>query len=162
MNALVTTLPTVKQINQKSLRLGAASGMLQQHIHEHALVIAQHIAAHGDVTIADTLVNALGKSIRKNPLRDWFLMYGGCQWNADKKAFRKAKDFTFELEVATANPFWELAPEPEYKPMDILKEIEKLVAKAKKHLAETDSEKLAADKINTAVLAQLEALVPAK
>lgn len=133
-------MSTVKQINATSVKLGQATKKLQSDIHNHAVLIAEHIAEHGDVTIADVLVEALGKSIRANALRQWFLDLGGCSWNEDKKRFGKKKDFEFEKDVAEANPFYDYVPEAAFKPVngeDLLKSV---VAKMRKAIEDTDNQ----------------------
>ena len=148
---------TAKQINLKSEALGRQSVKLQEQIHEHAIVIINHIKVHGDVTVADTLVNAIAGSIRKNALRSWFIAYGGCTWNADKECFRKAKDFTFDIEAATAEPFWLFEPEPKFKPVDFNALLKAALAKAKKALA--DEEHKNEHDVNPELVAAIEALV---
>lgn len=129
---------TVKQINAKSEALGKQTKNIQEAIHNHAIVIAQHIAEHGDVTIADTLVEALGKSLRSNALRQWFLDFGGCMWNDKKKKFGKKKDFTLDVGAATANPFWEYVPEAAFKPIDGNALLAAALKKMKAALEDTD------------------------
>lgn len=149
---------TVKQINQTSISLGKSAGKLNDKIHAHAMIIIKHISEHGDVTLADVLCDALGSNnMRVNSLRQWFITYGGCSWNVEKKAFRKAKDFTFDFDQAQNTPFWKLMPEPEFKPVDGEALIKSVIAKMKKAL--DDQEHSADHKVNKSHLRALELIL---
>lgn len=150
-------MSTVKQINARSLFLGRASVKLEKAIHEHAVVISDHINEHGDVTLADTLVNALGKSIRANALKQWFLDFGGCSWNDEKKKFGKAKDFAYDRDTALLNPFYDWTPEPAFKPVDSMALINAVIKKLES-AADDTSENGAKHKINLDHLAALKAI----
>lgn len=52
--------------------IGKASAKLTKDIQSVAVACAMHAVAHGDVTLADQLVDALGKGLRRASLRAWF------------------------------------------------------------------------------------------
>lgn len=52
--------------------IGRASKKLTADIQSTAVGCALHAVKHGDVTLADQLVDALGKGMRKASLRAWF------------------------------------------------------------------------------------------
>jgi hypothetical protein len=52
--------------------IGKASAKLTKDIQSVAVACALHAVAHGDVTLADQLVDAVGKSLRRASLRAWF------------------------------------------------------------------------------------------
>lgn len=52
--------------------IGKASAKLTKDIQSVAVACALHAVAHGDVTLADQLVDAVGKSVRRASLRAWF------------------------------------------------------------------------------------------
>ena len=52
--------------------IGKASAKLTQDIQSVAVACALHAVAHGDVTLADQLVDAVGKAVRRASLRAWF------------------------------------------------------------------------------------------
>jgi hypothetical protein len=52
--------------------IGKASAKLTKDIQSVAVACALHAIAHGDVTLADQLVDAVGKSLRRASLRAWF------------------------------------------------------------------------------------------
>jgi hypothetical protein len=52
--------------------IGRASAKLTKDIQATAVGCVEHAVKHGDVTLADQLVDALGKGLRKASLRAWF------------------------------------------------------------------------------------------
>jgi len=52
--------------------IGRASAKLTTDIQATAVGCVEHAVKHGDVTLADQLVDALGKGLRKASLRAWF------------------------------------------------------------------------------------------
>jgi len=52
--------------------IGRASAKLTKDIQTTAVGCVEHAVNHGDVTLADQLVDALGKGLRKASLRAWF------------------------------------------------------------------------------------------
>jgi len=52
--------------------IGRASKKLTTDIQNTAVGCVEHAVKHGDVTLADQLVDALGKGMRKASLRAWF------------------------------------------------------------------------------------------
>lgn len=154
----MTTL-SVKQINQKSLALGKRGKTWASDVHKHAMVIIRHISEHGDVTIADTLCNAMPKGTSANSLRSWFEMYGGCTYNNEKKAFGKRKDFSFDFDAADAEPWYDLHKEVEYKSIDSEKLLQGVLARMKAALEDTDRAGKVSDKINPLHIEALEVIL---
>ena len=52
--------------------IGRASAKLTKDIQATAVGCVEHAVKHGDVTLADQLVDAIGKGLRKASLRAWF------------------------------------------------------------------------------------------
>lgn len=154
----MTTL-SVKQINQKSLALGRKGKTWASDVHKHAMVIIRHISVHGDVTIADTLCNAMPKGTSANSLRAWFEMYGGCTYNNEKKAFGKRKDFSFDFDAADAEPWYDLHKEVEYKSIDSQKLLAGVLARMKSALEDEDRVGKVDDKINPLHIEALEVIL---
>lgn len=150
---------SVKQINQKSISLGKRGKNWAQDVHKHAMVIIRHIAEHGDVTIADTLCNAMPKGTSSNSLRSWFEMYGGCSYNNEKKAFGKRKDFVFDFDAADAEPWYDLHKEVEYKSIDSTKLLQGVLARMKSALEDTERAGKVDDKINPLHVEALEIIL---
>lgn len=56
--------------------IGKASKKLTEDVQKTAVACAIHAVKHGDVTLADQLVDALGKGMRRASLRAWFERQG--------------------------------------------------------------------------------------
>ena len=52
--------------------IGRAATKLTKQVQETAVACAIHAVRHGDVTLADQLIDALGKGLRRASLRAWF------------------------------------------------------------------------------------------
>jgi len=148
---------TEKSLNARSASIAKASVKIADAMHEHACNIAAFIKSTGNVTPATTFVNLISASVRKNALRQWFISFGGCSWNAEKKAFGKKKDFIWDLVAAHANPFYDLIPEPDFKPINGYSLIKAAIAQMEKALKDTAH----ADKHNVDVemLEQLKVMI---
>ena len=109
-------------------------------VHVAAVSTLVHADKHGDITLAQKLVDALPASQRKNALRDWFLAYGKFSYDMQNKAFTYKKDAVTQLETAINTPFWEFKPEAAYVPFDAVKFIEQAVKRVTK--AVNDGEKV--------------------
>jgi transcriptional/translational regulatory protein YebC/TACO1 len=73
--------------------IGKAAKVLTANVQEVAVACVWHAALHGDVTLADQLVDAIGKGMRRASLRAWFEM-NGCMIlprGKDKFAFDKER-----------------------------------------------------------------------
>ena len=96
--------------------IGRASAKLTKDIQTTAVGCVEHAVNHGDVTLADQLVEALGKGLRKASLRAWF------EKNApmfiakgkDKFSFDPTRKGTWDQEredTLLASPWEEAKPE---------------------------------------------------
>ena len=101
-----------KVIKQKISQIKAAGTKLDKGVQEVGIAVLEHIESHGDVTLADSLVNAMPKGGRKLALVEWLIAYGKLtvlQGNskANKQAiaagrvFSYANDKTTDIEGAT-------------------------------------------------------------
>jgi hypothetical protein len=90
-------------------------------IHEAALQCMLHAApkelggtGSGDTTLADRLIQGLGKSVRVQALKLWFHDFSPIRWNGDGKVGQlraDAKDFKpYNPAMASENPFFSYAP----------------------------------------------------
>jgi hypothetical protein len=151
------TAITLKQIDSNIKRIATTGAKLNILIHETALAILVHAApkdqggeGHGDVSRAQTLVMAMPASMRRTELIRWFTDYSPIvvknneDWNskmhkpetvagAPNPLYRP-----FNIEAATANPFYERAnANPEREPMafeDMVKMVERLGKRIEKQL----------------------------
>lgn len=152
-------MTSIKALNERSTFLGNVSKSNDKAIADHCVLIADHINEHGDVTAADFLCKCLPGGLRVNLIREWFLTYAGCSWNAEKKQFgkRKAGTFTYDRSKAIENPWFNLRPEAPFKPFDLEKFLKSAITKAKAALEDTAHEK--DHSVNKEMLRQLEALL---
>lgn len=65
-----------KQIVARIKSIGKISATLQDSIHEVACSIVGHALQHGDVTLADSLVQAMGKGTRHQAIVTWLETFG--------------------------------------------------------------------------------------
>lgn len=83
--------------------IGRASAKLTKDVQAVAIECGVHAVEHGDVTLADQLVEALGKGMRKASLRTWFEKHTPMfiPKGKDKFAFDKerAKDFRKDVQA---------------------------------------------------------------
>jgi len=87
---------------------------LERDIHVAAVACLVHADKHGDVTLAQKLVDAIPSLARKNALRDWFIAHGKFDYDATNKTLAFNKKGTTLVEEAIATPFWEFKQEAEY------------------------------------------------
>lgn len=96
--------------------IGKASAKLTKDIQATAVGCIEHAVKHGDVTLADQLVDALGKGMRKASLRAWFETNGPMFIAKGKDKFSFDKDRRgqwdgFREAELLAKPWEEAKPE---------------------------------------------------
>lgn len=103
--------------------IGKASKALTANIQETAVGCIEHAVKHGDITLCDQLVDAIGKGMRKASLRAWFETNGPMYLpkGKDKFAFDKERrgEWSTEREEALKATPWEDA-KPEEKVVSVL------------------------------------------
>lgn len=87
---------TTKQINAKTLSIKKSSAKLRDAIQEVAVSIIGHAFEHGDVTLADNLLDACGKSVDRQALVAYLEDHGPFMWS--KKEMKFALNKTFRKE----------------------------------------------------------------
>lgn len=144
-------LDGAKAIDTAIKSINTRGKSLQRDIHIAAVSCMNHADKHGDVTLAQKLVDAVPTLARKNALRDWFIAHGKFSYDATEKSLTFNKKGTTNLEAAIATPFWEFKQEAEYVPFDLQAAILTLVKRADKAMQH-------GDKVDKVALAQLAAL----
>jgi hypothetical protein len=96
--------------------IGKAATKLTKDIQTCAVGCVEHAVKHGDVTLADQLVDALGKGMRKASLRAWFETNGPMFIAKGKDKFSFDKDRRgqwdgFREAELLAKPWEEAKPE---------------------------------------------------
>lgn len=125
---------------------------LEKDIHVAAVSVLVHADKHGDITLAQKLVDAVPTMARKNALRDWLLAHGKFSYDAQNKTLTYNKGAVTLVEEAIAMPFWEFKPEAEYVAFDINAAIAQLVKRAESAIAKGEV-------VPTAKLEQIRKLV---
>ena len=134
-----------------------AAAKLDTRIHVAALSVANHAAEHGDVTLAQKLVESLGKGHRRNALLAWLVKFGPFAPSEDGKSVVYAKGASFVFDEAKAQPWYDFKQEPAFRPFDLDAMLEQLVEKATKAL--NDKEHPDAHNVNSAKLERIKALI---
>ena len=127
-----------KQIQIKINAIAKAGKKLDQDIQETGLAIIAHVEQFGDVTLADSLFNALPKGARSLALAEWFLAFGKLRTLPKDKqeggrvfGYDKAK--VTDVESATATPWYEFRKEPNVADaFDAAKAVAALIKKIRK------------------------------
>lgn len=128
----VTVLNGAEAISTAIASIAKRGKALDKDIHAAAVSTLIHADKHGDITLANKLIEALPASQRKNALRDWFCTFGKFSYNTETKALAFNREAVTMTDKATQTPFWVLKPEAEYVPLNVVKELERLIARAGK------------------------------
>ena len=129
---------------------------LDTDIHVTAVSCLHHADKHGDVTLMQNLIKAMGRSQRKNALIGWACAFGKFTPDEAGKNVVFEKDGTTDMTSATEESPWDFAPEAPFQAFDLSAELGKLIKKAQK--ASEDSR----NTVSPEQLAQLAKLQGAK
>lgn len=134
------TLTTTKSVPVKMKIITGAEGIskgiasiskrgkaFERDVHCLAVSTLIHADKHGDVTLANKLIDALPASQRKNALRDWYLAFGKFKYDEKNKALGFNGAAGTQTDKAIETPFWEFKPEQEYVPFNAIKAVENLL-----------------------------------
>lgn len=116
----------LKQIKTLITAIARASAKLVKDIQAAATEITVHAVLHGDVTLADDLIEGVGKGVRRASLRAWFELNGpfilgdAGKFKLDSKRAKEMRKLAeADLRTLLAAKAWEdAAPEP--KPVSVL------------------------------------------
>ena len=120
-----------------------------------AASVIQHTDKHGDVTLAQTLVEAMPKGSRVNALTGYLEAFGKITYDSLAKELKFTKGKNTNMAGAMAKSWVEFKPEPPYHAMTIEAALKSLVGKAETRVIEADIR----DDINQERLATLAAMV---
>lgn len=110
-----------KTLKTRIASIKTRSKKLDSDIHDVAVGCLEHAQEHGNFTPCGDLVNAMGRSARREDIKAWFAFFGPVKFERDsnKATKRKTTDEQyrpFDVEKARKTPFWELIqdkpPEP--------------------------------------------------
>lgn len=128
--------------------IGRKAKTLTSDIQDCAVDCALHAIQHGDVTLADQLVDALGKGLRRASLRAWFERNGPMYlpkgkdkfaFDAERaKAMRKTPEAE-QREALMALPWEEAKPEePVVSVFDVSEAVGKFIKRLEKQVSEAN------------------------
>jgi hypothetical protein len=136
------------EILKKIGAIGKHAKKLTSDIQDAATDCAIHAVQHGDVTLADQLVDALGKGLRKASLRAWFErnapMYlpkgkDKFAYDAERAKAMKAIPEAELRESLMALPWEEAKPEePVVSVFDVSEAVDKFIKRLEKQVAEAN------------------------
>ncbi len=136
--AIVTAIESIRTRGKK----------LDADIWLAAVSVTAHAEAHGDVTLANTLVDAMPKGSRVNALLSHLECFGKFTYNDKKKELAFDKSKTTDIEGAMGKSWVDFKPETPYKGLDLAKAIVALIAKANERLdSDEDSDVIQVDQL---------------
>lgn len=103
-----------------------------------AVSVLGHVDKHGDITLAQTLIDAMPKGSRVNALLAYMEEFGKVQWNSAEKKLEFAKTRETNLVGAQAISWVEFKPEPPYQSMTLEGAVMALIKKAQDRAEQGD------------------------
>jgi hypothetical protein len=113
---LFTTTATIVQAIED---IRATGKKLDNMIQVAACSVINHIEQHGDITLLNTLVEAMPKGSRVNALRDFLGTFAKVTYDEATKSFAYDKAKKTDLEGAQNIMWTEFAPEKPYVAFDL-------------------------------------------
>lgn len=114
----VALLKDATSISKAIISVTSRGAKLDKDLHIIASSILMHIDQHGDITLANKLIEGMPKSARRNAMRDWMIAFGKVQWNEETKALSYAKGKVTLFDDSQLKPFFDFTPEKPYVPFD--------------------------------------------
>lgn len=156
----------IKAIKSLITAIGRSAAKLTKDIQSAATECLMHAVIHGDVTLADNLIDACGKATRRSSLRAWFelngpfvVLAGKSTFNLDAKLAAKMRTLPeADLRAALAAKLWEDAtPEPKIvSVLDVSTAFDKFLDKIQK-TANTDGVEVRDRELMEFVIGQVKA-----
>lgn len=133
---LLTGAEAINTLIQSIAKRGKA---MDKDIHIAAVSSLVHADKHGDITLANKLIDALPSSSRKNALRDWYIAFGKFRYNDEAKKLGYNGDAVTQTDTAIATPFWEFKPEAEYVPFNAEQFLDQAMKRVSKAMEKGDA-----------------------
>ena len=132
---------------------------LDNDIHKAGVNCIYHIDQHGDITLAEKLIESMPKSSRKKALVLWFMDNSKLSYNEEEKKYVYDKAKKTFLERAIEKPFWDHSQEVKpVSPIDLDKRLESLIKQAEKALE--DEQAKSKSNVDLDKLQKLKELIP--
>lgn len=111
----------IKTLNKRIKSIATRSKKLDADIHVTAVGCLTLAAECGNFTPCGDLVNAMGRSARREDIKAWFSYFSPVKFDADNKATKRKKSDElyreFDIDKAKATPFWELIQDKPPQPV---------------------------------------------
>lgn len=119
-------------VTKAIVSIGNRAKKLDHDIHVVGVSCLWHADQHGDVTLMQALIAALGKSQRRNALLAWAIAFG--KFAIDDTGKNVCFDKTAKTDLAGAEGMspWDFTPEPVFQAWDMQAELAKFMKKAQK------------------------------
>lgn len=140
-------------ISKEIAGIKLASSKLDTRIQVAALSVASHAQLHGDITLAEKLIDALGKGHRKTALVDWLVAFGPFAIAPDESGLTFARREKFDMDAAQAKPWYDFKPEQPFKAVKLADMLDSLIKKAEAAL--NDKEHADAHEVDPAHVAAI-------
>lgn len=118
----------------------ATGKKLDNMIQVAACSVIQHVEKHGDITLVNTLIDAMPNGSRVNALRDFIATFGKVSYDDAAKAFTFDKAKKTDLAGAQAIMWTEFKPEQAYVAFDLQALLASVLKKADKALSDAPQE----------------------
>lgn len=93
----------VAKIKASIKSINTARSKLVDNIQRTALAVAQHAHLHGDITLVNSLAEAVGNGMKATALKLWLLDYAPVMWDSEAKTFTYSKSKRVEGEELVSN-----------------------------------------------------------
>lgn len=121
-----------KLLNKAITSIRGRGKKLDKDIHIAAVSCIAHIKKHRDVTVANSLIDAMPKGSRTNALRAFLEHFGQVSYDEKAKAMVFDRDKTADVQGAIEKPWTEFKPEPVYTSINISAELNRLLSRISK------------------------------
>jgi hypothetical protein len=131
---------------------------LDDMIHVAAASVVNHLEEHGDITLAQSLVDAMPVGSRVNALIAYFEKVGKVNYDIATKKLEFAKFKVTNMDLAIAKSWTDYKPEAPYSGFDLKATLSAMITKAMEAQSETDPAKIEKIKVNAGDLIKLQEL----
>ena len=162
----VKLLSSVADVEASVTKIAKAAGKLQEDIHKAAVSILKlwhdkKVEASDAARLLSALQGA--SPYHQNAFSKWVAEFTNLQWSDETKVWfaHPSDDNVIMGKVfmqARDTPFWKLSPPKAANPFDMLAELNRIVAKAAKHMEKP----VEGDNVDMEILRQLRSLLAAK
>jgi hypothetical protein len=162
----VKLLSSVAEVETSVVAISKAAGKLQESIHKTAVsVLKLWYDKKIEAGEAARLLSAIqgASPYHQNAFSKWVGMCTNLQWSGETKVWfaHPSDDNTLTgkfFKQGRDNPFWKLSPPKAAQPFDMIAELERIIAKAAKHVQKP----VDGDKVDREMVRQLQSIIAAK